>query len=170
MRQIFRNVWKGVAELSIRIIRTGEDPVLRQMAKPVPEVTGAIQKLLNDMADTMYDADGIGLAANQIGIAKRLVVIDVGEGLIELVNPEIVESHGSQTVFEGCLSLPGMRANVTRANRLTFRAQNRNGESYEMEATGMLAQCVQHEIDHLNGILFTDYVKPSDIEYEKELR
>jgi peptide deformylase len=158
--------------LSIRIIRTGDDPVLRQIAKPVTEITPVIHKLLDDMAETMYDADGIGLAAPQIGILKRIVVIDVGDenGLLELINPEILEASGSQTVFEGCLSLPGLRANVTRAAHVKFRALNRHGEPYEMEATGMLAQCVQHEIDHLNGILFIDYVNPSDIVVEKESR
>jgi peptide deformylase len=154
--------------LSIRIIRTGDDPVLRQIAKPVPQITPAIHKLLDDMAETMYDAQGIGLAANQIGIAKRIVVIDVGEGLIELVNPEILSSSGTQTDYEGCLSLPGIRGRVTRALNVTVRFQNRHGETVELDAEGLLARCVQHELDHLNGILFTDYLKPSDIVYEKE--
>jgi peptide deformylase len=154
--------------LSIRIIRTGDDPVLRQIAKPVPEITPAIHKLLDDMAETMYDAEGIGLAANQIGIAKRIVVIDVGEGLVELVNPEILSSSGTQTDYEGCLSLPGIRGRVTRAMNVKVRFQNRHGETVELDADGLFARCIQHELDHLNGILFTDYLKPSDIVYEKE--
>lgn len=154
--------------MSIRIIRTGNDPVLRQVSKPVPEVTKAIQKLLDDMAETMYHADGVGLAAVQIGILKRLVVIDVGQGLIELVNPVILERSGSQRAFEGCLSLPGIRAEVTRAARVKVRALNRHGEPFEIEGTDLLARALQHEIDHLDGILFIDHVRPEDIVYEME--
>ncbi|GMA49115.1 peptide deformylase [Alicyclobacillus contaminans] len=158
--------------MSIRIIRTGEDPVLRQIAKPVPEVTPAILKLLDDMAETMYHAEGIGLAANQIGIAKRLVVVDVGDdnGRLDLINPEILSSSGSQTDYEGCLSLPGIRGPVTRASHIRVKFTQRSGETVEMDAEGLLARCIQHEVDHLNGILFTDYVKAEDIVYEKESR
>jgi peptide deformylase len=152
--------------VSIRIIRTGKDPVLRQIAKPVPKVTKAIEKLLDDMAETMYDAEGIGLAAVQIGIVKRLVVADVGEGLVELINPEIVEASGSQIGYEGCLSLPGLRGEVDRALTIKVRAWNRKEEVVEFEATELFARCIQHEVDHLNGILFTDYLKPTEIVYE----
>jgi peptide deformylase len=152
--------------LSLRIIRTGNDPVLRQIAKPVQMVTKAIEKLLDDMAETMYDAEGIGLAAVQIGITKRLIVVDIGEGLIELINPEIVEQHGSQIGPEGCLSLPGIRGDVKRSKFVTVRGMNRQGESVEFSAADLLARAFQHEIDHLNGILFTDYLKPSEIVYE----
>lgn len=154
--------------MSIRIIRTGEDPSLRTVAKPVPEITKAIEKLLDDMADTMYDAEGIGLAAVQIGIAKRVIVVDVGDegpGLIELINPEIVAESGSATASEGCLSIPGVQGDVTRPANVTVHGLNRAGEPVEYEAEGLLARCFQHEIDHLNGILFTDYVKPSDLVY-----
>jgi peptide deformylase len=154
--------------VSIRIIRTGNDPILRQVAKAVPEVTKAIEKLLDDMAETMYDAEGIGLAAVQIGVAKRVIVVDIGEdgpGLIELINPEIVAESGSDRASEGCLSLPGAQGDVTRPANVTVRGMNRQGEIVEYEATGMLARCLQHEVDHLNGILFTDYLKPSDIVY-----
>jgi peptide deformylase len=161
---------EGEERMSLRMIRTGDDPVLRQIAKPVQEITPAIHKLLDDMAETMYDAEGVGLAANQIGIAKRLVVMDVGEGLIELVNPEIVSSDGSQTDLEGCLSLPGLRGTVTRANEVTVRALDRHGERFEITAKELLARCIQHEVDHLNGILFTDYVKASDLVHERERR
>lgn len=158
--------------MSIRIIRTGEDPVLRQKAKLVPKVTPAIEKLLNDMAETMYEAEGVGLAANQIGIAKRIVVMDVGQGLIEMINPEIIEKSGSQIDYEGCLSLPGQRGKVERPARVKVRAQNRQGEWFELEGTELLARCILHEVDHLDGILFTDYLRPSEIEYvpEKEKR
>ncbi|MCL6453031.1 MAG: peptide deformylase [Alicyclobacillus sp.] len=152
--------------MSIRIIRKGNDPVLRQIAKPVPRVTPAVHKLLDDMAQTMYDAEGIGLAANQIGILKRLIVIDVGDGLVELINPEIVEMSGSQVGPEGCLSLPGIHGDVERASHVKLRAWNRQEETVEYEADGMFARCIQHEVDHLNGILFTDYLKPSEIVYE----
>ncbi|MCL6636516.1 MAG: peptide deformylase [Alicyclobacillus sp.] len=154
--------------MSIRIIRTGDDPVLRQVSKPVPQVNKAIEKLLDDMAETMYHAEGVGLAAVQIGVLKRLVVVDVGDGLIELINPELLEAHGEQRGVEGCLSLPGLRAEVTRAARVKVRALNRRGEPFELEGSDLLARCLQHEIDHLNGILFTDYVKPEDIFYETE--
>lgn len=152
--------------MSIRIIRTGNDPVLRQVAKPVPTVTKAVERLLNDMAETMYDAEGVGLAAVQIGILKRLVVIDIGDGLVELINPEIIETSGSQVDAEGCLSLPGVHGDVERAQKVTVRAWNRSEEMVEYEAEDMFARCVQHELDHLNGILFTDYLKPSQIVYD----
>lgn len=152
--------------MSIRIIRTGKDPVLRQIAKPVPKVTKAIERLLDDMAQTMYDAEGVGLAAVQIGILKRLVVVDIGDGLVELINPEIVESSGSQVAAEGCLSLPGVHGDVERARMVKVRAWNRLEEMVEYEGIDMFARCVQHELDHLNGILFTDYLKTAEIVYD----
>jgi peptide deformylase len=146
--------------MAVKIIRKEGDPVLRQVAKPIPEVTSNIQKLLSDLADTMYDSgNGIGLAANQIGILKRALVVDIGEGLIELVNPEVVESSGEQVGVEGCLSIPGVQGDVLRANRVTVKGWNRNGEDVEIKAEGLLARVLLHEIDHLNGILFTDHVR-----------
>lgn len=150
--------------MAIRIIRKGEDPVLRQRAKEVTKFTPAIHKLLDDMAQTMEFAEGVGLAANQIGILKRLIVMDVGQGVIELVNPEIVEKNGSQYGSEGCLSLPGLTGKVDRASFVRVRAQDRNGEWFELEGTELLARCIQHEVDHLDGILFTDYLRPEEIE------
>ncbi|MDP9728430.1 peptide deformylase [Alicyclobacillus tolerans] len=151
--------------MALRVIRTGNDPVLRQVAKPVPVVNEAIRKLLSDMAETMYHAEGIGLAANQIGIAKRIVVMDIGKesGLIEMVNPEIIEKSGTQRSVEGCLSLPGISGEVTRAAYVRVRALNRQGETFEIEAKDLLARCIQHEIDHLDGILFTDYLTSEQI-------
>ncbi|MBL0388825.1 peptide deformylase [Tumebacillus sp. ITR2] len=147
--------------MAIKIVRKEGDPVLRQVAKPVPEVTSNIQKLLNDMADTMYENIGIGLAANQIGILKRCIVADVGEesGLIKLVNPEVVHAEGEQLGPEGCLSIPGATGDVLRAARVTVKGLNEEGKEVEIKAEGLLARCLLHEIDHLNGILFTDHVR-----------
>jgi peptide deformylase len=145
--------------MAIKMIRKEGDPVLRQIAKPVPEVTRNILKLLDDMADTMYDAPGIGLAAPQIGISKRVIICDIGEGLIELINPEIKEVSGEQTGLEGCLSIPGVEAEVTRPYRAVVKGWNRHQEEIVVEGEGLLARCLLHEIDHLNGILFTDYIK-----------
>jgi peptide deformylase len=146
--------------MAVKIIRMDGDPVLRQVAKPIPEVNSNIQKLLTDLADTMYDSgNGIGLAAPQIGILKRAIVVDVGDGLIDLVNPEVVESDGEQLGPEGCLSIPGVTGDVLRAFRVTVKALNRNGEEFTVKGEGLLARCLLHEIDHLNGVLFTDHVK-----------
>lgn len=142
--------------MAIRIIIKDTDPLLKQVSKPITEITSKIHKLLDDMADTMYDAQGVGLAAPQISILKRVVVIDVGEGLIELINPEIIEKDGEQVGPEGCLSVPGRVGKVRRAERVTVKALDRNGTEFLFEGTGLLARACQHEIDHLNGILFTD--------------
>ena len=125
------------------------------------EVNDAIRKLVADMAETMYEAPGIGLAATQVDVHRRVVVIDVTEdksGLLALINPEILERSGAQECEEGCLSVPGIYEKVTRAEKVRFRALNRNGEPFEMEAEGLLAVCVQHEIDHLDGKVFVEYL------------
>lgn len=132
------------------------DPVLRRIAHPVKEVNDNIKKLLNNMAETMYHAKGVGLAAPQVGISKRVIVVDIGEGLFKLVNPEIVASSGIQDGAEGCLSLPDVVGNVKRSERVTVKALDENGDEVTIEATGYLARAFQHEIDHLNGIIFTD--------------
>lgn len=145
--------------MAIRIIVKDPDPVLREIAKPVSKVSSNIQKLLNDMADTMYDAEGVGLAAPQIGILKRVIVIDSreGQGLVEMINPEIVSSEGEQTeTLEGCLSIPGVYGEVRRKKTIVTKALDRNGNEFTLEAEDYLARIIQHEIDHLNGILFTD--------------
>lgn len=144
--------------MAIRIIVKDPDPVLRQIAKPVPKITPNIHKLLDDMAETMYDADGVGLAAPQIGILKRVIVMDVGDehGLIELINPEIVAREGEQFGPEGCLSIPGLSGDVRRAGKVTVKGLNRDGQEITVTGTDLLARCIQHEVDHLNGILFTD--------------
>lgn len=144
--------------MAIRIIVKDPDAVLREVAKPVPKVTSNIQKLLKDMAETMYDAEGVGLAAPQIGISKRVIVVDVGDehGLIEMVNPEIISMDGEMIGTEGCLSIPNLNGDVKRAEKIVVKGLDRNGNEFTVEATELLSRCFQHEVDHLNGILFTD--------------
>lgn len=139
-----------------RIVKLGEDDVLRKHARKVDKFDRRLGILLDDLADTMYEADGAGLAAPQVGILKRAVVVDVGEGLIELVNPEILEAEGTQMCIEGCLSVPGRRGKVERPEKVRVHAQDRKGHHIELEAEGFLANAVCHEIDHLDGIMYTD--------------
>ena len=137
------------------------DPRLRAKARPVAEVDDSIRRLLDDMLETMYAAPGIGLAAVQVDVAKRVVVIDVSDERNAphfFVNPEIVEKDGIETMEEGCLSVPGYYDKVTRAERIRVKALGRDGKPFEMEADGLLAVCIQHEIDHLDGKLFVDYL------------
>ena len=142
-----------------QIIEIGAD-VLREKAKEVPEINPTIEKLLDNLAETMYAAgNGIGLAAPQIGISKRAIVVDVGDGLITLVNPQVVESSGVDVETEGCLSIPGVTGDVVRPAQVKVQGLNRQGEPVEIEADGMLARALQHEIDHLEGILFIDKAK-----------
>lgn len=144
--------------MSIRLIVKDPDPVLRVVAKEVTKFNSNLQKLLKDMAETMYDAEGVGLAAPQIGISKRVIIVDVGDenGLIEMVNPVIVEQEGEQLGPEGCLSIPNLNGDVSRAESIVVKGQNSAGETFTVNASGYLARAFQHEIDHLNGILFTD--------------
>lgn len=155
--------------MALRIIIKDTDPLLREISKQVTEITPRIHKLLDDMADTMYDAEGVGLAAPQISILKRVVVIDIGEGLIELINPEIIEQSGEQLGPEGCLSVPGLLGNVNRADYVKVKALDRNGKEFIVEGEGLLARALQHEIDHLNGILFTDLAEEIYKQEELEL-
>lgn len=145
--------------MAIRFIVKEPDPVLRERAKPVPKITPNIHKLLDDMADTMYEAQGVGLAAPQVGILKRVIVMDCGEeygGLIELINPEIIKKEGEQFGPEGCLSIPGLQGDVRRAQKCTVKGWDRDGQEIEIEGEDLLARCIQHEVDHLNGVLFLD--------------
>ncbi len=144
--------------MALRIIVKDPDPVLREVANPVSKITPNIHKLLTDMADTMYDADGVGLAAPQIGISKRVIVVDVGDehGLVEMINPEIVEKEGEQVGAEGCLSIPNLNGEVKRAFKVRVKALDREGNPFELVGEELMARALQHEIDHLNGILFTD--------------
>ena len=139
------------------------DERLRTVAAPVKEVNADIQRIVDDMFETMYAEEGIGLAATQVDIHQRIIVIDVSENRDEklvLINPELLESSGETGIEEGCLSIPEQRALVPRAERVKIRALNREGESYELETDGLLAICIQHEMDHLMGKLFVDYLSP----------
>jgi peptide deformylase len=139
------------------------DPRLRKVAAPVPVVTADIRKLVRDMAETMYAAPGIGLAATQVNVHKRIIVIDVSPTRDELkvfINPELVSAEGEAGCEEGCLSVPGYYDKVWRAARITVRAQSERGETFELSTDGMLAMCVQHEMDHLVGKVFVDYLSP----------
>ncbi len=149
-------------------IRKFDDPILRQKAKPVRRINAAIRKILDDMVDTLHAAKGVGLAAPQIGLDKALVVIDVGEGVIELVNPRIVQAEGTAVAFEGCLSLPGMSGEVPRAERVKVEALDGNGHRTWVEGDGLLARALQHEIDHLDGVLFIDKATSITMEDEDE--
>ena len=140
-----------------KILELG-DETLRKTSKPMPKFDLRLWLLLRDMAETMRKAEGVGLAAPQVGILRRGVVIDVGDdhGLIELVNPEIIAVEGEQAGSEGCLSVPGRRGYVVRPNRVTVRAQDRKGKSFEITGEGLLARALCHEIDHLDGVLYVD--------------
>ncbi|CAM3720245.1 peptide deformylase [Cohnella lubricantis] len=144
--------------MAIRMIVKHPDDVLRERAQEVTKFNANLHKLLDDMADTMYDADGVGLAAPQIGISKRVFVVDADEehGLIELINPEIVSKEGEQFGPEGCLSIPGLQGDVRRAQKVVIRGQDRHGNPVEYTGTDLLARALQHELDHLNGVLFID--------------
>ncbi len=145
--------------MTIRTILHYPDPRLRRQASPVPAVTHEVRRLVDDMAETMYDAPGIGLAAIQVNEPWRVIVIDVSQARDELqvfINPEILSREGEQELEEGCLSVPGIYEPVTRAHVIRVRALNRDGQAFEIEADGLLATCIQHEIDHLDGKVFVD--------------
>lgn len=142
--------------MALRNIRYEGDAILRKNCREITEMTPKIAILIDDMIETMYDANGVGLAAPQIGILKRLVVIDVGDGPIVLINPEILETSGEQTGGEGCLSVPGKTATVTRPNYAKVRARDRNMKLFELEGTELLARAICHECDHLDGKLYVD--------------
>ena len=147
----------------IREILIWPDPVLKEIAKPVARVDDDVRRLLDDMAETMYAADGVGLAAPQIGVLKRCLVIDTsprqdGQKLIHLVNPEIVRGDGRTTYTEGCLSIPGEAEDVERYAKVWVRALDRSGKPFELECDGLLAIAAQHETDHLEGTLFVDHL------------
>lgn len=142
--------------MAIRNIRTDDDPILRKKSRIVENFDEKLWQLLDDMKDTMYQAEGVGLAAVQVGILKRVVLVDVGDGLIELVNPEIIETEGEQFGAEGCLSLPGKSGYTIRPMTVKVKAQNRNGNWCVYKGTELKARAFCHEIDHLDGTLYID--------------
>ena len=147
--------------MAILDILTFPDPRLRQKARPVEQVDDQIRRLVDDMLETMYAAPGIGLAATQVDVQRQVVVIDVSEGHdtpLCFINPRLVAREGSEQMDEGCLSVPGFFEAVTRAERVTVEALDRDGNPFTLEADGLLAVCIQHEMDHLEGILFIDHL------------
>ena len=156
--------------MALRTIREIGDEVLNKVCNDVTEMTPRIKTLIDDMLETMYDADGVGLAAPQVGILKRIAVVDVGEGPVVLINPRVVETDGEQTGQEGCLSVPGKCGDVTRPNYVKVLALNENMEPTEIEGTELFARAMCHEIDHLDGHLFVDKVIGNlrDVSYEDE--
>lgn len=153
--------------MAIRIIRENGDEILRKKAREVEVIDDKIRQILEDMVETMHQFNGVGLAGPQIGILKRLVVIDIydDKGPIKLVNPRIVEQKGEQEVEEGCLSFPNQYAKLIRPAQVVVEAQDENGETIRIEAEGLLAQALSHEIDHLEGVLFVDKMIPGTMEY-----
>lgn len=142
--------------MAIRSIRKIGDELLRKKSRKVDEINDRILTLIKDMQETMYAADGVGLAAPQVGILKRIAVIDVGEGPINLINPEIIETEGQYIDEEGCLSIPGQQGKVLRPERVKVKALNEKGEEFIVKGEGLLARALCHEIDHLDGVLFVD--------------
>lgn len=142
--------------MALREIRKDGDPILRKKSREIPEIDERIQRLLDDMVETMEDAEGVGLAAPQVGILKRAVVIDIGEGVMKIINPKIIESDGEVVELEGCLSVSNLSGNVERPENIKVQYTDENREEQTVEATGLLARALCHEIDHLDGILYTD--------------
>ena len=141
--------------MGLRKILTDKEPALHKTCRPVTEFDSKLHKLLDDMQETLEDANGVGLAAPQVGILRRVVIVDTGEGILELINPTLVETDGEQEGAEGCLSVPGKYGGVTRPYYAKVRAQDRDGQWFEAEGEELIARCVCHELDHLDGILYT---------------
>lgn len=147
--------------MALRTIRTYGDDLLRKKSRPVDEVTERIRTLIQDMVETMRSENGVGLAAPQVGILKRIFIVDIldGNGIRVFINPEFLEKQGTQKDIEGCLSIPGTQEEVERPNNIKVKALNENGEEFIIEADGFLARAICHENDHLDGVLFVDHVK-----------
>lgn len=154
--------------MALRQIRTVGDPCLTKVCKEVEEVNERTLTLIDDMLDTMYDADGVGLAAPQVGVLKRIVVIDVGDGPIVMINPEILETSGSQTGSEGCLSVPGKSGTVTRPDYVKAKAYDEEMNEYVIEGEELLARAICHELAHLDGHLYTELVEGELVDTESE--
>ena len=142
--------------MPIRRILTAEEPILRERTKKVSTFDASLHRLLDDMLETMRDAPGVGLAANQVGVPLQVAVIEIEDTITELVNPQIVKGSGEQLDWEGCLSIPGFVAEVTRHEKVTVKARDRNGREFRVKGTELLSRALQHEIDHLNGSLYID--------------
>lgn len=157
--------------MALRTIRIQGDPVLEKRCREITEITPKIEELIEDMLDTMYEANGVGLAAPQVGVLKRVVVIDIGEGPVIMINPEILETSGEQTGDEGCLSLPGKAGQVTRPNYVKARAFDENMEEFIIEGEELMARAICHELDHLDGHMYTEKVEGQihDVEYEEDV-
>lgn len=153
--------------MAIRKIRKEGDEILKKKSRQVEEINEKIQELIDDMLETMYKANGVGLAAVQVGTLKQVIVIDIddGSGPLILINPKIIKEKGKQEVEEGCLSFPNKFAKVIRPAEITVEALNRDGENFKVKAKELLAQAISHEIDHLNGIVFIDKILPGTLEY-----
>jgi len=149
--------------MAIRKLRVEGDSILRKKSREVEKIDDRLLELLDDMLETMYENDGVGLAAVQVGILRKIVVIDIGEGPIKLINPVIVEKSGSQIFTEGCLSVPGKNGNVERPERVVAEYMDEKGENQSVVGEGLKAVCLSHELDHLNGILFIDKVIKEDV-------
>ena len=154
--------------MAIRIIRKNEDPALYKTCKEVKKFDARLSELIDDMIETMNDAEGVGLAAPQVGVLRRVCVIDVGEGPVEMVNPVILESSGEQGGMEGCLSFPGESGYVVRPNRVRVEAYDRHGDLYEYEGEGLFARAVFHECDHLEGKVYLPLVKEPPADFKQE--
>lgn len=150
--------------MAVLNIRTLPDPILRQKARRVTRIDDKLQQLIDDMIDTMRDAQGVGLAANQVGYLQRVVVIEIPEDeqVYVLINPEITRRQGERVVEEGCLSIPGYRGELSRSLKVRVRALDRNGETIKIKAEGLLAQALEHETDHINGTLYIDHLQDAD--------
>lgn len=157
-------------KMALRQIRIQGDAILEKKCREITEMTPRIKELIEDMLDTMYDANGVGLAGPQVGVLKRIAVIDIGEGPVVLINPVIEETDGEQTGDEGCLSLPGKAGQVTRPNHVVVRALNEDMEEYIVEGEGLMARALCHEIDHLDGHMYTELVEGQvhDVTYEED--
>jgi peptide deformylase len=149
--------------MAIRKLRVEGDEILRKRSRDVEKLDDRLKELLDDMLETMYENDGIGLAAVQVGILRKVVVIDIGQGPMKLLNPTIVERSGSQIFTEGCLSVPGKNGDVERPEKVVVEYMDENGDDQKIEAEGLMAVCLSHELDHLNGVLFIDKVIKEEV-------
>ena len=154
--------------MGLRKILTDKDPALHKVCRPVEKFDGRLHKLLDDMKETLIDANGVGLAAPQVGILRRVVLVDTGDEVLELINPSLLETSGEQVGAEGCLSVPGKYGIVKRPNYAKVRAQDRNGNWFEAEGEELIARCFCHELDHLDGILYTEVMERFLTEEELE--